>query len=310
MLGFVVRRLLWTVVLLVGVMLVTYALMRGAGGSPFNPPEGYGALPPPVQRLLVAHYHLDEPWLVEFGYWVKSVFTLEFGPSLVLRDVDIGSIIRNGLPVTLELVLLAAAWALPVGLLVGVSAATRRGRAVDVLVTASATVFLVVPVFFFAFVLEKYVVHDWLLLPDGWDGWRARILPALSLGLAPAGYVARLVRTAVVDALEEDYVRTARAKGLDRRRIVWVHVLRNALAVVLSAAIPMVALLVAGAFFVEQAFSVPGVAWYFVEAARTRDYPIIMNLTAVLAVIVLVANLVSDVLLALVDPRIREELAG
>ena len=308
MLRFVVHRLLWSIPLLVGVLLATYALLRGSGGSPFEPPEGYIGVPETYERFLREHYHLDEPWLVEFAYWVKNVVTLDFGPSLVLRSVDIESIIRQALPVTLELVLLAAAWAVPVGVALGVWAATHRARAVDFLATSTATVFLVVPVFFVAFALDKYLVVEWQVFRSGWDGWETKVLPVLALGLAPAGYVARLVRAAVVEAFEEDYVRTAWAKGLRRRRVIWVHVLRNSLAPFLSAAIPLIALLVTGAFFVEEAFAIPGASSFFVAGALTRDYAIIMNLTAVLAVLVLVANLLSDVLLALVDPRVREQL--
>jgi ABC-type dipeptide/oligopeptide/nickel transport system permease component len=288
-------------------MLATYALMRGSGGSPFEPPEGYGGVPESYEQFLREHYHLDEPWLVEFAHWVKNVASLDFGPSLVIRDLDVGTIIRNALPVTLELVLLAAAWGVPLGILLGVWAATHRGSTADALATSGATLLLVVPVFFVAFALNKYLVLEWHLLPGGWDGWRTKLLPVLTLGLAPAGYVARLIRAAVVDALTEDYVRTARAKGLREERIVWVHVLRNSLAPFLAAAIPMIAVLITGAFFVEEAFTIPGASSAFLTGARTRDFPLMMNLTTAFAVIVLVANLISDVLLALVDPRIREQ---
>jgi ABC-type dipeptide/oligopeptide/nickel transport system permease component len=288
-------------------MLATYALMRGSGGSPFEPPEGYGGVPESYEQFLREHYHLDEPWLVEFAHWVKNVASLDFGPSLVIRDLDVGTIIRNALPVTLELVLLAAAWGVPLGILLGVWAATHRGSTADALATSGATLLLVVPVFFVAFALNKYLVLEWHLLPGGWDGWRTKLLPVLTLGLAPAGYVARLIRAAVVDALTEDYVRTARAKGLREERIVWVHVLRNSLAPFLATAIPMIAVLITGAFFVEEAFTIPGASSAFLTGARTRDFPLMMNLTTAFAVIVLVANLISDVLLALVDPRIREQ---
>jgi ABC-type dipeptide/oligopeptide/nickel transport system permease component len=309
-LRFVARRLLWTVPLLLGVMLATYGLMRGSGGSPFDPPEGYIGVPETYERFLREHYHLDEPWLVEFAYWVKNVVTFDFGPSLVLRRVDIETVIRDALPVTLELVLLAAAWAVPLGILLGVWAGTHRGRALDAFATSAATLCLVIPVFFVTFALHKYLVVDWRLLPLGWETWEAKLLPVLALGLAPAGYVARLVRTGVVDALEEDYVRTARAKGLRERRVVWVHVLRNSLTPFLSAALPMLALLITGAFFVEERFGVPGASTFFLEAALTRDYPIVMNLTAALAVAMLLANLLADVLLALVDPRVRDEMGN
>jgi ABC-type dipeptide/oligopeptide/nickel transport system permease component len=304
--AYVARRVLWTIPLVLGVMLITFALMRGAGGDPFTPPEGFAGVPDSYARDLSEHYHLDEPWFVEFAYWVKSVLAFEFGPSLLYRDLDVAVVVREALPVTVTLVLLAAAWSVPVGIGLGVWAASHRNRIQDLLGTSLAAVLLVVPVFFVVFVLREYFVYEWRLLPTGWDTTQARILPVLALGLAPAGYVARLVRTALVEALQEDYVRTALAKGLRWQRVVWVHALRNSLAPLLSAAIPMIALLITGAFFVEEAFAVPGVSSFFITAARARDYPVIMNLTVALAVVVLVANLIADVVLALVDPRILE----
>lgn len=303
---FVLRRLLAVVVLVPAVMLVTFALMRGAGGSPFRPPEGYVVVPGPYQRILEDFYHLDEPWLVEFAIYVKNVFTFNFGPSQVQRSLDIDAVIRSSFPITLELVFLAVACAIPLGVGLGVLAAAHRSSGIDFATTSAASVLLVVPVFFVAFLLSDYFVFEWHLFPPGWGSWKARVLPSLTLALAPTGYIARLVRGAVVEQLQEDYVRTARAKGLEWRRILWVHVLRNSLVPFLAAAVPMLALLITGAFFVERLFLVPGVSAFFVEAALTRDYPLLMALTVVLAIVVLLANLVADVALAVLDPRIRE----
>jgi ABC-type dipeptide/oligopeptide/nickel transport system permease component len=307
---FVVRRVLWTVPLLLFVMLATYALMRGSGGDPFRPPEGWVAvtLSGPLQRQLSDFYHLSDPWLVEYAVYVKNVFTFNFGPSLVIRDLDVSDVIRQSFPVTLELVLLATAWAVPLGIGLGLLAGTRRNSVTDLITTSTATVIFVVPVFFFAFVFSKYLVREWELFPLGWDGFNSKILPSFTLALAPAGYIARLIRGAVVETLQEDYVRTARAKGLRWRRIMWGHVLRNSLVPFLSAAAPMLALLVTGAFFVEQFFAIPGLSSFFVQGAATRDYPLLMGLTVALAIVVLAANLASDILLALVDPRMREEM--
>ncbi|MGH3004721.1 MAG: ABC transporter permease [Gaiellaceae bacterium] len=307
---FILRRLLWTLLLIPLVMLATYALMRGSGGSPFRPPEGYFVVPETYQRFLTEFYRLDEPWFVEYANYVKNVFTFEFGPSMIFRNLDVTDVIRQSFPVTIELVLLATAWAVPIGVTLGLLAAVRRNSVFDALATSTASVMLVLPVFFVAFVFSEYLVFEWDLLPAGWGSWEAKILPSFALALAPIGYIARLVRAAAVETLEEDYVRTARAKGLRRRRVVWVHVLRNSLVPFLSAAVPMLALLVTGAFFVEQLFRIPGAASSFIEAALTRDYPLIMGLTVALAVVVLVANLISDVLLALVDPRVREGIQG
>ena len=302
----VARRLLWTIPLLLGIIFVTFAFLRAAGGSPFRPPEGYIAVPYSLERELVAYYRLDDPFPVQYLTYVKNVATLNFGPSLTNRYVSVDDVIRNSFPVTAELVLLAAACAVPLGILLGLVAALRRTTAVDVAATSFATLLLVVPIFFVSFVLSRYVVFDWRLVPAGWDGWRSKVLPTLTLALAPAGYIARLIRAQVVETLQEDYVRTARAKGLRAGRVIVVHVLRNSLGPFFAAAVPMLALLITGALFVERDFRVPGASIVFLEAARTRDYPMLLGVTVALATVVLAVNLVADVLLAAIDPRLRE----
>jgi oligopeptide transport system permease protein len=305
-LGYALRRLLWSVPLLLLVMLATYALMRGMGGDPFLLPEGFVGLPLPLERELREYYRIDDPWLVEFAHYVGNVARLDFGPSLNRRGLTVDSVIASSLPVTGQLVLLSALVALPVGVALGLLGATRRRTAVDAGSTAVATTLLVVPVFFVAWLLSRYPALEWHWLPLGWDSWEARLMPVLTLALAPSGYVARLVRSAVVEQLGEDYVRTARAKGLRRDRVVLVHVLRNSLTPVLSAVVPMLALLITGAFFVEQYFGIPGASQAFLDGARVRDFPMVMGLTVVLAAIVFAVNLVADVLIALLDPRVLE----
>jgi oligopeptide transport system permease protein len=146
-------------------------------------------------------------------------------------------------------------------------------------------------------------------VPAGWVDWRAKVAPSLVLALAPAGYIARLVRAAVVQTLQEDYVRTARAKGLREGRIAVAHVLRNSLGPFLAAGAPLLGLLITGSFFVEISFGVPGVAQLFYTAAKTRDYPLVMGLTVGLALLVIAANLLADITAALLDPRVRERRA-
>jgi ABC-type dipeptide/oligopeptide/nickel transport system permease component len=304
--NFVIRRVLWSIPLVVLVMLATFALLRGAGGTPFMPPEGYVGVPETYEQFLRDFYHLDEPWLVEFAHYVKNVFTLDFGPSLLHRNLTVDDVVEQAAPITLQLVLLAAAWAIPLGIATGLAAAAYRNAWVDRLLTSTATVFLVVPVFFVAYVTGRYVAREWHLVELGWQDWDTRLVASFVLALAPIGYVARLVRAAVVEELVEDYVRTARAKGLRRRRILWSHVLRNSLTSSLSAAVPLLALLVTGAFFVEDAFGIPGASSFYVEAARTRDTPVLLGVTVVLALFVIVANALADIALALLDPRTLE----
>jgi dipeptide transport system permease protein len=304
--SFVIRRVLWSIPILLLVMLATYALLRGAGGSPFTPPEGYIGVPETYERFLRDFYHLDEPWLVEFAYYVKSVFTLDFGPSLVQRNLSVDYVVEQAAPITLKLVLLAALWAIPLGIAMGLAAAVFRNRVLDRVLTSTATVFLVVPVFFVAYVTGRYVVREWHLVALGWENWDTRLVASLVLAFVPIGYIARLVRAAVVEQLVEDYVRTARAKGLRQRRVLWVHVLRNSLTTFLSAAVPLLALLVTGAFFVEAAFGIPGASSFYVEAARTRDTPVLLGVTVVLAVFLIMANALADIAMALLDPRTLE----
>jgi len=302
--AFILRRVLWTVPVFLLVMLLTFVLMRGAGGSPFRLESG--GLPAALQAQLSEYYNLDEPWPVEFLTYVKHVVTLDFGPSLVDRYGSVDEVVKGRFPVTAELAALASLWAVPIGILLGLIGATTRGRAIDIGTTSFATVLLVVPVFLFSEIGSQLFVEDWKLLPRGWEGWDTKLLPPLVLALAPAGYVARLVRAAAVQTLQEDYVRTARAKGLGRERILLVHVLRNSVGPFLSAAVPTLALLVTGAFFVEQAFGIPGASAEFVRAAKLRDYPMVMGLTVALTAVVLAASVLADIVSAALDPRVRE----
>ena len=306
LLAFALRRLLWAVPLLLGVVLATYALLRGMGGDPFLLPEGFAGLPLPLERELRDHYHLDDPWFVEFAHYAANVATFDFGPSLNRRGLSVDAVIARSLPVTGQLVALATVVAVPAGFALGLLAALRRGTHADSAATTVSTTLLVVPIFFVAWLLSRYPALQWHWFPLGWDTWRARVLPVFTLALAPAGYIARLVRASVVETLGQDYVRTARAKGLRQRRIVVVHVLRNSLVPVLSAVVPMLALLITGAFFIEEYFAVPGASSAFLDGARLRDFPMVMGLTVVLAAIVIALNLIADVAIALLDPRVRE----
>ena len=304
--AFVLRRILVGIPTLLLITLATFALLRGAGGDPFTLPEGFAALPPPVERELREYYRFDEPWPAQFAGYVRNIVTFDFGPSLNRRRVSVDSVIEQSLPVTAQLVALASLIAIPVGFMLGLLGALRRRTRADTALTAVSTVLLVVPVFFVSWLLSRYPALEWHWFPLGWDSWQARILPVLTLALAPTGYIARLVRASVVETLDEDHVRTARAKGLRRDRVVLVHVVRNSLVPVLSAVVPMLALLITGAFFVEEAFGIPGASGEFLLSARIRDFPMLMGLTVVLATIVIVVNLIADVLIALLDPRVRE----
>src|SRR3954451_940463 len=278
--------------------------MRGIGGSPFR--LEFGGVPLPLELRLADQYNLDEPWYVELATYARNILTLDFGPSLVDRNLTVDAVIEQRLPVSGQLALYAMLWALPLGTALGVLGAVRRGTGVDALTTTAATLLTVVPVFLFADLFAHYLVEDWHLVPPGWESGRTKLVASFVLALAPVGFVARLVRAGMVETLGEDYVRTARAKGLTRERVLIAHVLRNSLTPVLAAAVPVLVLLVTGTFFVEAAFGIPGVADQFLRSAKTRDYPMVMGLTTVLAAVVLTVNLLADLTAAALDPRILE----
>jgi ABC-type dipeptide/oligopeptide/nickel transport system permease component len=294
----VLRRLLWAPVTLLLVLLLAFALMRGAGGSPFRLESG--GLPYALQVQLTSYYNLDEPWFVEFATYVRNIATFDFGPSLTTRQ-SVDAVIEQAFPVTGLLVALAVAFAIPVGLALGLLAGLRPSTWLDWVASGVAAVILALPIF-----LVTNVALELDVAPRGWADWEDRIGAGIVLGIAPAGYVARLVRAAVVDAGRSDYVRTARAKGLRRPRIAVLHVLRNALTPFLHGAVPALALLLTGTFFVEQRFGIPGAGVWFVQAAKVRDYPMVLGLTVALATVVIVVNLLADLLSAALDPRLRE----
>jgi len=312
-LGFIIRRLLTTVVLVLAVMLVTFALMRGMGGTPFSTQlDPNSGVPRAVEIQLREFYKLDEPWFVEFANYVKNVFTFRFGPSLVppprfgATRVSVDEVMRENFPITLQLAGLAAAWAVVFGIPLGLAAALRRGSVVDYVASSLATALLVIPIFLITSLASRHLVHGTDLFPAGWDSWRTRLLASLTLSLAAIGYIARLIRAASVETLQEDYIRAAQAKGLRAKRIVVAHVLRNSLTPFLAAAAPTLALLVTGAFFVEAAFGIPGAAQQLVSAAERRDYPMLMGLTVAVVVVVALVNLIADIVATLLDPRLRE----
>jgi ABC-type dipeptide/oligopeptide/nickel transport system permease component len=305
MIVFIVRRLLWVVPTLLFVMLATFLLLRGMGGSPFRLEEG--GLPPPLQARFSRYYHLNDSWVVQFGFYVKHVFTFDFGPSLVSRDLSVDQVIRESFPVSAKLAALAALWAVPLGIALGTLGGVRRNSVTDYVVSSLATSLMVVPIFLIAGLASTYVIYRWHLVEAGWSHWTSKLVPSFILALAPAGYIARLVRAAVVETMQQDYVRTARAKGLRERRVLAAHVVRNSLGPFLAAGAPILGLLITGAFFVEICFGVPGVAQLFYVAAKTRDYPVVMGLTVSLALVVIAGNLLADVAAAVLDPRLREQ---
>ena len=306
---FVLRRLLWTIPVILLVILFTFLMMRQIKGNPFRKTER--AVPAAIQRNLERKFHLDDPWYVQYGNYVKGVFTFDLGPSLVLRNQTVNDIVESHFPVSLELGALAMLFAVVFGVPLGVLAALRANRIGDYLSMLVANLGFAVPSFLVATLLIYWfaVKFDVGLPTSGWDSWQAKILPTIALGFFPMAYFARLVRGTMLETLQQDYVRTARAKGLRWKRVVGLHVLRNSLIPVVTASGPLLGAIITGSFIIETIFAIPGIGRYYVTSVSARDYSVTMGLTVLYALIIIVANLVVDILYGFLDPRTREARA-
>jgi len=271
----IIRRVLWTVPVILLVILMTFLLMRQIEGNPFRHSER--AIPESIQRNLEAKYGLDDPWYVQYVRYVRDVATFDLGPSLVLRNRDVNDIVREHFPPSLELGALAMLFALVFGIPLGLLAALRANKWPDYSAMVVANVGFAVPSFLVATLLIYFFAVRWGDIFDvptsGWDTWQSKILSTIVLGLGPMAYFARLTRGSVLETLQQDYIRTARAKGLRRRRVVVVHTLRNSLIPVVTAAGPILGFLITGSFVIEQIFAIPGIGRYYVTAVTARTTP-------------------------------------
>jgi len=308
MTAFIVRRLFWTLPVILIVIFFTFVLMRQIEGNPFRTSERN--VPESIQQNLEEKFGLNDPWYVQYAKYVKGVFTLDLGPSLVLRGRDVNDIVREHFPESLELGGLAMLFALVVGIPLGMLSALRANSFLDYTAMFFSNVGFAIPSFLVATLLIYFFALQWgdvFGFPtSGWTTWQSKVLPSLALGLGPMAYFARLTRGTMLETLQQDYIRTAKAKGLRWRRIVAVHALRNSLVPVVTAAGPILGFLITGSFIIEQIFAIPGIGRYYVTAVTGRDYSVVMGLTVLLSIIVILANLVVDILYGILDPRTRE----
>ena len=308
---FVVRRVFWTIPVILLVILFTFLMMRQIEGNPFRKSER--AIPEAIQQNLERKYGLNKPWYEQYARYVKGVFTYDLGPSLVLRNQSVNDIVAEHFPKSLQLGGLAFLFAAVFGIPLGMIAALRANSVFDYAAMFFSNVGFAVPNFLIATLAIYFFALEWgdvFGLPtSGWTTWKHKILPVVALGLAPMAYFARLVRGTMLETLQADYIRTARAKGLRWRRVVTLHVLRNSLIPVVTAAGPLLGFLITGSFVIEQIFAIPGIGQYYITAVSARDYSVVMGLTVLLSIIVIVANMVVDILYGILDPRTRDARA-
>ena len=311
MLAFIIRRIVWTIPVILLVILMTFMMMRLIKGNPFQVTDR--PVPPSIQRNLDRKFHLDKPWWEQYLYYVRDIGRFDLGPSLVQRNQDVNDVIKEHFPTSIKLGLMAMGFAIVIGVPLGVFAALKHNTVFDYTAMGLANLGFAVPSFLVATLLIYFFalrLKDYTGLPtNGWNGPSSWVLPVIALGIYPMTYFARLVRGTVLETLQQDYIRTAKAKGLRWRFVVGKHVLRNSLIPVVTAAGPVLGGLITGSFIVETIFGIPGIGRYYVTAVTGRDYSVVMGITVLLSVIIIVANLVVDILYGYLDPRIRDERA-
>ena len=305
MLKFVVRRVLWTIPIILLVIFMTFWMMRAIKGSPFRKSER--AVPPAVLANLNRKFGLNQPWYVQYERYVVDVAKFDLGPSLVLRNQNVNDIVREHFPVSAELGGFAMLLSLLVGIPLGIISALRVNRWPDYIAQFISNLGFAIPSFFTATLLIYFFAAKWRIFPtNGWDTASSKVLPAIALSLFPLTYFVRLVRGQMLETLQQDYVRTAKAKGLRWRRVVVVHVLRNSLIPALTAAGPILGGLVTGSFIIENIFAIPGIGRYYVTSVQGRDYSTVMGITVLLSILIIVANMFVDIMYGVLDPRTRE----
>ena len=306
---FIWTRLLLAIPVLFAVITVTFFLVRFAPGGPFSQEK---AVLPEVKRALEAQYRLDQPLLVQYGSYLGDLLQGDFGPSFKYPGRSVNELIASGFPATAEQGLYALLVAVILGMAAGLMAALRPHTWRDYLPMSLAMTGICMPTLLLGplLVLVFGIWLEWVPVSGWGDVAGDKILPSLTLGAAYAAYVARLTRGGMLEVLSQDYIRTARAKGLPERVILFKHALRGGVIPVVSFLGPAFAGLLSGSFVVETVFQIPGLGRFFVQSAFNRDYTMILGTTTFLAVLIIVFNLLSDVLAAWLNPRVRGTLGA
>ena len=303
--GYIIKRLFLAVLTVWVVITVTFFVMHAVPGGPFL---GEKAVTPEVLAALEAKYGLDKPLVEQYFTYLRDIITrFDFGPSLKQRGQNVIDIIATGMKTSAKLGVIAAFSALAVGVVLGSVAALRRNRFIDKFIMVITTAFVSMPSFIMGSLLLIIFAVKLQWLPANGASAKGLILPIVTLALYPTAYITRLTRSSMLDVLGQDYIRTAKAKGVSGMKIIFGHALKNSLIPVITYFGPMLAYIVTGSLVVERIFSVPGIGRAFVNSIINRDYPLIMGTTIILAALIVVMNLVSDILYKVVDPRINLE---
>ncbi len=303
MIKYVLQRLFYAAITILIVATITFFLMNMVPGGPFLSEK---AISPAAQAALESKYGLDKPLFTQYVTYISDILHGDFGDSLKQRGRTVYSIISTKFPVSAKVGGISILVSLLLGIPLGSIAAIKRGKAWDSIINVIATGGIAVPSFVICTILMYFLgVHLKLLPTFGLTSWKHYIMPVISLSLYPTAYIMRLMRSSMLDILGQDYIRTAKSKGLSSFNAVFKHALRNAILPVITYIGPMTAYTLTGSFIVEKIFTIPGLGGEFVGSITNRDYTVIMGTTIFLAALMVFMNMLVDVIYKLVDPRIK-----
>jgi len=321
---YIIRRILWFVPVLFAIALVTFVLAHAIPGGPFDF-AGDRSLPPSVVANLKRKYHLDWPLWKQFAAYIWDLMRGDLGPSFRYRSLTVNDILKQTFPVSFQLGMLSLLLALVIGIPAGTLAALKHNTWIDYSSSFVAILGVSIPnivlgpflIWAFGLKLGWFPVARWgadytqfylgFIPPMTLQFWKHAVLPTITLGTALSASIARLTRASLLQVIREDYIRTARAKGLRERAVIVGHAMKNALIPVVTILGPLFAAVVTGSFVTEQIFGISGMGKHFIQSVTNRDYPIIMGTALVYSVLLVIANLAVDITYAWLDPRIRYE---
>jgi len=324
MLTYIIRRILWSIPVVLLIIFVTFSMARSLPGGPFDR-VGDRSLPDSVRENLEAKYNLDKPFMQQFTTYVADVLKGDLGPSFTARGRSVNDIIGQTLPISAQLGLLSILLGAAIGIPAGIFAALNRNTWIDYSSSVVSVIGLSIPnivlapllIFVFGVHLDWFPTARWAVnyrelafglfppLSELGDFFLHAALPVITLGTGIAASFSRLTRGSLLQTIREDYIRTARAKGLRRNMVIVRHALRNSLIPVVTIFGPLFAGLITGTFVVERFFAIPGMGEYFINSVGNRDYPVVLGTTLIYSVILIGANLFVDIAYAWIDPRIR-----
>ena len=303
MLEYIIKRILNAGGVLLVVITLTFCLMHAIPGGPFTTEKN---LPPQVMANIEARYKLNDPLPKQYADYLVNMAHGDLGPSFKYQGRSVNDIIKESFPVSFHLGLDSIFLAILIGIPAGVFAALKRNKWQDRVINFCTTLGVAVPSFVLAALfIEVFALKLGLLPAAMWNGWKSQILPALALAGMPMAFITRLTRSSMLDVLGQDYIKTAKAKGLSAMTVLWKHALPNSLIPVVTYIGPMAAGILTGSFVIETIFAIPGLGRYFVTSIYNRDYTVILGVTIFYSALIIFMNMLVDLVYPLLDPRIK-----